>query len=51
MIFSTFLDILLKAIVYVFEIFVNDEKFVLGALKKSEKFVVKLELLPLRLTT
>ena len=51
MIFSIFFGILLKAIIYVFEVFVNGERFVLSALKKSEKFVAKLELLPLRLIT
>ena len=49
MIFNTFFNILFQTVIYVFEIFVNDEEFVLDALKKSEKFVVKLELLPLKL--
>ena len=50
MILNTFLGILLKAVIYVFEVFVNGERFVLDVLKKSEKFVAKLELLSLRLT-
>ena len=49
MIFNTFLDILLKAIIYEFKVFVNGERFVLSALKKFEKFVAKFELLSLRL--
>ena len=49
MIFNTFLSILFQTIIYVFEIFVNDEKFVLDALKKFEEFVAKLELLSLKL--
>ena len=51
MIFNTFFDILFKAIIYVFEVFVNDEKFVLNVLKEFEKAVVKFELLSLRLIT
>ena len=47
MIFNTFFSVLFQTVIYVFEIFFNDERSVFDILKKFEKFNAELDSLKL----